>query len=242
MRGDMTETRTLVDGAVADGYEPVREAFDLVVREREAWSGAVAAYLDGEPVADLWGGPHYARDSLQCLLCTTKCASALCIALLVERGRLDLDERVATYWPEFAAAGKHAVTVRQALSHQAGLIAIDGGCTMAEFLAHEPIAARLAQQRPYWPPGTAHGYHAGTLGIIMDELVRRIVGVSIGEFYRRELQEPYGIDLYLGLPESEEPRVVPFRGGISLSPDMMVRSLRSTVPSFRILSCRRIRP
>jgi CubicO group peptidase (beta-lactamase class C family) len=204
-------------GFADTAYAPVRDAFEDVLAARDGWSGAVAAYVDGKPVVDLWGGPAYARDSLQSLTCTTKCVSAVTMARLVERGLLDLDARVADYWPEFASGGKQDVTVRLALSHQAGLIAVDGGFTYAECLAHEPAAVKLAAQRPYWPPGEAHGYHGVTLGLMMDELVRRVTGTTLRDYYREEIKRPYYLDVFLGLPESEEPRLVPFAPALAVS-------------------------
>jgi CubicO group peptidase (beta-lactamase class C family) len=126
----------------------------------------------------------------------------------VQRGELDLDATVATYWPEFAQAGKAAVTVRQVLSHQAGLHGVDGGFTIEEALAHTPLAERLAAQRPFWQPGQAFLYHALTVGTLADELVRRIDGRPAGQVLRDEVTEPRGIDVWLGTPASEDERVV----------------------------------
>jgi CubicO group peptidase (beta-lactamase class C family) len=199
------------EGFVAPGFEPVRDELDRVLRERRGWSGSLAAYVDGVRVVDLWGGPDWREDSVVFLYSATKGLSGLCIALLVERGLLDLDAPVARYWPEFAAAGKAAISVRQLLSHQAGLVTVDGGATLAELLDHDTIARKLAAQRPFWEPGTRHGYHPVTLGPLMDELVRRVAGMPLATFLAGEVTRPLGSDwdVFLGFPESEESRLVP---------------------------------
>jgi CubicO group peptidase (beta-lactamase class C family) len=130
------------------------------------------------------------------------------IALLVERGALDLDAAVASYWPEFGAKGKGAVTVRQVLSHQAGLVGVDGGFTWDEVMDHRSLAERLAAQRPLWRPGAGFQYHALTIGTLADELVRRIDGRPVAQVLREEVTGPRGIDVWMGTPASEDGRVV----------------------------------
>jgi CubicO group peptidase (beta-lactamase class C family) len=171
----------------------------------------LAAYVDGVPVVDLWGGPDWREDTVVFLYSATKGVSGVCIALLVERGLLELDAPVAGYWPEFGAAGKEAISVRQLLSHQAGLVTVDGGATLAELCDHDAVARKLAAQRPFWEPGARHGYHAVTLGPLMDELVRRVAGLPLPAFLAQEVTGPLGIDgdLFLGFPESEESRLEP---------------------------------
>src|SRR5699024_3622842 len=128
------------------------------------YSFQAAAYRDGELVLDVWGGPHLKADSLIVPWSVTKGTIGFSAALLVERGELDLDERVARYWPEFAAKGKQDVTVRQLLSHQAGLPEAQPRLTPQEQLDPHEGARRLAETRPYWRPGSAFGYHPGTIG------------------------------------------------------------------------------
>jgi CubicO group peptidase (beta-lactamase class C family) len=137
----------------------------------------------------------------------TKGVTATCANLLIERGELDPDATVATYWPEFAANGKDAITVRQVLSHQAGLALIDGDLTLDECLAWTPVVDAIAKQPPNWEPGSAHGYHMRSYGWIAGEIVRRITGRTIGAFWRDELAEPLGLDFWIGLPEPLEARV-----------------------------------
>ena len=154
------------------------------------------------------------------------CISGVAAALLLDRGLIDLDAPIAEYWPEFAAAGKERVTVRIALSHQAGLISVEQGATLDELLAHKPLANKLAAQRPYWPPGTAHGYHGTSVSVIIDELVRRTTGMTLAEFYTSEIRIPYEVDTYLGFPEIEEHRLVSVHSRFNLSPEVWLSSRR----------------
>lgn len=187
-----------------------------------------AAFHDGRPVLDVWGGPHLGEHSVTVPYSVTKSTIGLSVGLLVERGELDLDERVAHYWPEFAAKGKERVTVRQLLSHQAGLPQATPPLTWDELLDHHAGADRLAASRPFWHPGSAFGYHAITIGALGDELVFRITGRTIHEFYEQEIRGPHGIDFFLGLPSSEEERLVPLLPMIRPVSDI-------TVPSFSAL-------
>ena len=196
-----------VNGSTAPGFEPVAEEFRrLLAAERDA-RGQFCGYLRGQRVVDLWGGDDVAADDLQGVFSSTKGVSAVCVALLVQRGALDLDAPVSRYWPEFAAGGKDGITVRVALSHQAGLPGVEPQLSHEEFLDHDTVAARLAAQVPHWRPGKAHGYHGLTIGTIMDELVRRIAGVPIAEFFRKEIGDPRAIDFYIRTPEDVDHRV-----------------------------------
>ncbi len=173
------------------------------------YSFQAAAYRDGACVLDIWGGRHMSGDSIIVPYSVTKNTIGLSIALLVERGLLDLDERVAYYWPQFGAKGKKDVTVRMLLSHQAGLPQAQPLLTWDEILDHHAAAERLADTRPYWQPGSAFGYHAITIGNLADELVYRVSGRTLHEFYEQEIRRPHDIDFYLGLPEGMEGRRVP---------------------------------
>ncbi len=168
----------------------------------------VAAYHDGSLVLDAWGGPHLGEHSVTVPYSVTKNTIGISVALLVERGELDLDERVSHYWPEFAARGKDRVTVRQLLSHQAGLPQATPSLTWDDLLDHHAAAEKLAASRPFWFPGSAFGYHAITIGSLGDELVFRVTGRTLHDFYEEEIRAPHGIDFFLGLPEAEEHRLV----------------------------------
>ncbi|MGZ7000158.1 MAG: serine hydrolase domain-containing protein [Acidimicrobiia bacterium] len=204
---------TTVEGLVAPGWEPVRDAFERNFAYGDS-GAACCVYLDGEPVVDLVGGVAdvatgrpWRPDTIVGVFSTTKGATAVCANLLVERGRLDPDAPVASYWPEFAANGKAEVLVRHVLSHSAGLPVVEGDFTLPEALAWFPVVEQLASQAPRWEPGTQVGYHMRTYGWLVGELVRRIDGRTPGRFFREEIAEPLRLDFWIGLPEAFEPRV-----------------------------------
>ncbi|MGV4886437.1 serine hydrolase domain-containing protein [Streptomyces viridosporus] len=205
---------TTIDGEVAPGFEPVREAFTANFARHGDIGAAVCVYRYGRPVVDLWGGvadPEtgrpWTRDTLQLVYSATKGATATATHMLAERGALDLDAPVAKYWPEFAANGKADIPVRWLLSHQAGLIALDQPVPLNEALAWHPMAAALAAQRPLWTPGTTHGYHGRTWGWLVGEVIRRVSGRSPGRFFADEIAAPLGLDFFIGLPTGERDRV-----------------------------------
>lgn len=199
---------TLSRGVVAPGFEDVRSVFDELVAGDADYSAQVCVYLHGRPVVDLSGGPHLDHRAMTGVFSSTKGVAALTLARLVERRDLDLEAPVADYWPEFAAHGKSAVTVSQLLSHQAGLVGVPG-MRIAERYDSREVAAALAAQRPFWRPGSAFGYHGTAIGPLMEELFRRVAGEELQEHYEREVRASLGADMYLGLPESEEPRYAP---------------------------------
>jgi CubicO group peptidase (beta-lactamase class C family) len=210
-----------VEGRVESGWEGVRDAFEANFAAGEEVGAGVAVYHRGREVVDLRGGHFdrartqpYAADTLQLIFSTTKGVTAIALAMCVQRGLLDYGERVSTYWPEFAAHGKGEVTVAQLLSHQVGLISVDAPTTLAEALDWDTTVARLADTKPDWPIGTAHGYHALTFGWLAGELIRRVDGRSPGRFVADEIAGPLGLDLWIGLPEELEPRVSPMIGSI----------------------------
>ena len=199
-----------VQGEVAPGFEPVRELFaanfSLPEDYREA-GAALAVYRQGECVIDLWGGPADAartrpwqRDTLVNLWSTSKGVAAMAIARLVDRGALRYADRIASFWPEFAAGGKAEVTVAHILSHQAGLPGFAEPICLDDLYDQDLCADRLAAQAPLWEPGTANGYHAISYGVLTAEVVRRIDGRTIGRFIAEELAGPADADFHLGLP------------------------------------------
>ncbi|MFF4603980.1 serine hydrolase domain-containing protein [Streptomyces sp. NPDC001339] len=197
---------TAVHGTVDKGYEGVREEFAAFVAGEENDPGAqLAAYKDGKLVVDLWAG-DVTGDSLTGVFSVTKGAAHLVVALLVQDGVLELDRKVADYWPEFAAEGKGALTLRELLAHRSGVIGADDGFTPEELADDRVIAERLAGQRPFWQPGVGYGYHALVIGALTGEVVRRVTGRSIQEIYEERVRAPYDLDFFLGLPESERAR------------------------------------
>ncbi|MFE7053781.1 serine hydrolase domain-containing protein [Streptomyces californicus] len=205
---------TVINGEVAAGFEPVREAFAANFARREDIGAAVCVYQDGRPVVDLWAGVAdpdtgrpWERDTLQLVYSATKGVTATAAHLLAQRGALDLDAPVAEYWPEFAANGKVEIPVRWLLSHQAGLVALDEPVPLGEALAWHPMTAALAAQCPQWIPGTAHGYHGRTWGWLVGEVIRRVSGRTPGCFFAEEIARPLGLDFFIGLPAGERDRV-----------------------------------
>ena len=203
-----------VDGLVDPGWGKVREAFVANFEERGEVGAAVCVYLDGRKVVDLWGGTAdpvtgrpWAEDSIVTVFSSTKGVTAMGANLAIERGLIDPDATMASYWPEFAAAGKDSITVRQVLSHQAGLPLVEDDVSLEEALAWEPVVSALAAQSTLWEAGTQHGYHMRTFGWLVGELLRRTTGRTPGTFLREEVTRPLDVDFWVGLPEELEPRV-----------------------------------
>jgi CubicO group peptidase (beta-lactamase class C family) len=208
-----------VQGTVEPGWEPVADAFAANLANGEETGAQVAIMHEGRLVVDLHGGwfddsleRPYDPGTLQLVFSTTKGITAVALAMLAERGQLDYDATVASYWPEFAAHDKGDATVAQLLSHQCGLISVDGAITLPEALDWDTITARLADTAPDWPIGSTHGYHALTYGWLAGELIRRIDGRGPGRFVAEEIAAPLGVELHIGLPEELEPRVAPLLG------------------------------
>ncbi|MEU2109056.1 serine hydrolase domain-containing protein [Streptomyces sp. NPDC019507] len=203
-----------VRGTVAEGFEPVRDAFVRNFETRGERGAAVAVYRDGVKVVDLWGGTRdvdgtepWAVDTAQVVRSATKGVAAAVPLLLHQRGQLDLDAPVGTYWPEFKAAGKERALVRHLLSHRAGVPALDRPLTVAEAADGTSGARAVAAQAPAWEPGTDHGYHAQTYSWLLAELVRRVTGRSIGRWTAEEIARPLGLDFWIGVPCDEAHRL-----------------------------------
>jgi CubicO group peptidase (beta-lactamase class C family) len=203
-----------VHGTADSGWEPVRDAFARNFSLRGDRGAAVAVHHRGRAVVDLWagtagydGGPAWDRDTAQTVRSATKGVAAACLLLLHQRGRLDLDAPVGTYWAEFKARGKERVTVRDVLAHRAGVPALDTPLTPAQALDAVSGPRAVAAQAPLFPPGAAHGYHAQTFSWLLAELVLRATGRTIGRFVAEEIARPLGLDLWIGLPAAEEHRV-----------------------------------
>ena len=203
-----------VHGECDPRFAVVREVFEENFASTPELGAAVAVTIDGEPVIDLWGGyldrertREWARDTIVNVYSTTKGMTAICAHRLVEEGRLDLDAPVAKYWPEFAAAGKETLPVRWLLSHQAGLPGVERRLTPADLFDWSRMTSALAEQKPWWEPGSQHGYHAMTFGHLVGEVVRRIDGRSLGTYFREEVAEPLGLDFFIGFGPELDARV-----------------------------------
>lgn len=210
----MVATPTLVSGAVKEGFERVRDAFEQNFTAHDEVGAAVCVYVDGRMVVDLWGGTADAdagrpwqRDTLMLIRSTTKGAAAICAAMLAERGELDVEAPVVDTWPEFGAQGKEEVPVAWVLCHRVGLPALDAWIGRDEAVAWDPVVEALAAQRPVWQPGTRHGYHALTYGFLVGEIVRRVTGRTLGRYFHDEVAQPLGLDFWIGLPNDAVARV-----------------------------------
>lgn len=200
-----------VQGTVADGYEPVRDAFAANFSERGDTGAALTVHREGRIVVDLWGGENRHADTASVIRSASKGPAASVLHLLHQRGQLDLDAPVSAYWPEFKAHGKERVLVRHFLAHRAGLPAPDAPLTPAQAVDGVSGPAALAAQAPLWTPGTAHGYHAHTFGWLVGELVLRATGRTLGRWFAEQVARPLGLDLCFGLPHLPgiEGRVAP---------------------------------
>src|SRR5438046_4460260 len=239
-------TTTHIEGLVVPGFEEVREEFERNFAERGEIGAAVAAYWRGEKIVDLWGGRRtpdgdapWNEDTMVVVMSSTKGLAAMTLAVANARGWLDYDAPVASYWPEFARSGKAGVTVRQLLGHEAGLVLLDEKLTIEKLRDLDYMARLLARQKPAWPPGTRHGYHAMTLGLYMQELIRRVDPAhrSLGRFFHEEIAGPLGMELYIGLPpEIPDARLARMK---LLSPWRGILALRYTSPA---VTMKMIRP
>jgi CubicO group peptidase (beta-lactamase class C family) len=200
-----------VEGHVSRGFEAVHQAFVENFTQRHELGGACCAYVHGEKVVDLWGGVRnketgepWQRDTMVVVHSATKGLAAMTLAMAHSRGWLDYEERVATYWPEFAQRGKEKITVRQLLAHQAGLFAFDEPVDRSVVADLDRLAQVMARHQPAWAPGTRQAYHALTLGFYEGELMRRVDPRhrSLGQFFQDEIATPLGEDVYIRLPES----------------------------------------
>ena len=250
-----------VEGDVAPGWEPVRDAFADNFTHRGDVGAAVAVYAHGEPVVDLWGGVADARqgrpwerDTLTLVYSTTKGLTAIVAHMLAAAGTVDLDAAVGEVWPEFATAGKEATTLRHMLAHRAGLPTLEPPLTDEAALAWTPAVESLADQAPRWQPGTRHGYHAVTYGWLVGEVLRRATGSSVGALLADMVAGPLDADCHIGLPADLEGRVsrllpAPVQPAGELTDEQLavaaayldpssltMRALNPTVPPFRFNS------
>jgi CubicO group peptidase (beta-lactamase class C family) len=227
-----------VEGHVRGGFEAVREAFAENFSHRGELGGACCVYRHGEKVVDLWGGVRnkqtgepWEQDTMVIIHSATKGLAAMTLALAHSRGWLDYDERVATYWPEFAQQGKEKITVRQLLAHQAGLFAFDEPVDRSVVADLDRLAVVLARQKPAWETGTRQAYHALTLGFYEGELMRRVDPChrSLGEFFQDEIASRLGEGVYIRVPEE-----IPNARLATLSPPSRLRMLTGFPLRFAI--------
>ncbi|MGW4214011.1 serine hydrolase domain-containing protein [Lentzea sp. NPDC004789] len=239
-----------IQGTCAPQFDEVRAEFERNFAERGEVGASVHVTLDGEPVVDLWGGvadpvtgQPWAEETIVHVWSCTKAATALCAHILASRGVLDLNSPVTKYWPEYGAEGKAATLVRHVLSHQAGLPALTEWLPAGAFYDWNLVTSALAAQQPLWEPGTRHGYHGLTFGFLVGEIVRRVTGLTLGQFFEKEVSGPLGLDFWIGLPEDLEPHVAhtipvdPTQPGILL-PSLFITAMTQpeSVPGLMLLN------
>jgi CubicO group peptidase (beta-lactamase class C family) len=206
-----------ISGFCDERFLGVRDALIANFRERGELGAAVAIAVEGRPVVDIWAGwmdaectRPWQRDTLVDVFSVGKAMAALCVLILVERGDVDLDRPVSRYWPEFAAGGKREVTVRMLLAHRAGLPAVRRSLPDLAMYDWELMAAALAEETPWWEPGSRHGYHVNTFGFLTGEIVRRVSGEDIGAFLRREVTSRLAADFHFGLGPEQDCRTAEY--------------------------------
>jgi CubicO group peptidase (beta-lactamase class C family) len=239
-----------VEGVVGPGLEVVAEEFERNLRDRGDIGAAFAVVREGELVVDIWGGladrtgaRPWREDTLAVVFSATKGLVAACMALLLERGQLELDAPVCRYWPEFATNGKAHIRIRDVLSHTARLPGLETPVTLDEATNSRQMAALLALQAPSSDPRARLAYHPLTFGWLCDEVIRRVDGRDVGRFFAEEIAAPLGLEIWIGLPEELEPRVAtlelhsswpasPMMNQTLLARDPLVRSISANPPIF----------
>ncbi len=203
-----------VQGFCDPQFRPLLDAFIANFEQDMELGASLAIEWHGRTVVDVWGGVAdlesgraWGQDTVGVVFSNTKAATALCAHMLADAGELDIDQPVARYWPEFAAQGKGDVTVRMLLDHTAGLPALREMLPDGAAFDWAEMTRRLAAEAPWWKPGTSVGYHGLTFGWLVGEVVRRVSGQSLGSFFAAQVAQPLGMDFWIGLPQSEEPRV-----------------------------------
>ena len=205
-----------IRGTCHPAFNSVRDEFVRNFAERDELGASLHITVDGESVVDLWGGTAdpatqraWEADTLAVAYSCTKGVAALAAHMLIDRGLIDLEGLVRDYWPEYGCNGKETTTVRMLLDHSAGVPAVDADVQPGDMYDADVMASYLAEQRPWWQPGTRNGYHLVTFGWTIGEIVRRVSGLSLGQFIAKEIAEPLAADFHLGLPEELEDRVAP---------------------------------
>ncbi|WP_378733434.1 serine hydrolase domain-containing protein [Nocardia brasiliensis] len=205
-----------ISGFCADQFAGVREELANQLATGEELGAAICVTVDGEPVVDIWGGHRdiertapWTEDTLVNVFSISKTMTALSALLLVDRGELDVRQKVAHYWPEFAANGKGDIEIRQVLGHTSGVSGWERPIELADIYDTEAASARLAAQPPWWEPGTASGYHALNYGHLVGEVIRRITGRTLGRFFAEELAGPLGADFHIGTAPEQHHRIAP---------------------------------
>jgi CubicO group peptidase (beta-lactamase class C family) len=206
---------TDVHGECDDKFASVREAFEASLASGADIGASFCATVEGETVIDIWGGykdrektAAWEEDTIVNVYSSTKTMASLVMLMLADRGEIDFYEKVSKYWPEFAQNGKESVEVRHIMSHSAGLSGLDEPVTEAQLYDRDYIASLLAAQAPWWTPGSQSGYHALTQGQLQGEIVQRVTGKTLGQFFADEVAGPMEADFFIGVPPEKDGQVI----------------------------------
>ena len=233
-------------GYCHEDFLEVEKIFNHNFFKYEEIGSSLCVIVDGEIVVDIWAGhknkdktKEWSEDTLSVAFSSTKAALALCAHILIERGELDLKEKVTKYWPEYGKNGKEETTIEMILNHSAGLPALKTEVVEGGFLDWDYMIQLIENEKPFWEPGKETGYHMMTTGWLIGELIRRVNGKSLGEFFNNELVEPYGLNYWIGLPETEDKRVaeiIPFVPSSDDKPSGFASAFRNNKSSMQRLS------
>ena len=195
-----------IHGYCDERFQSLREEFEKNFMERGDIGASFAVSIEGELVADIWGGHRnqaltlpWEENTIVNVFSTTKTMTTLCALMLIDRGQLDINTKVTEYWPEYGQNGKQNTLVKHFMGHTAGLPGFGEQLTETEFYDWDTVIRVLERQEPWYEPGTICAYHAITQGYLVGELVRRITGVSLGTFFRQQIAEPIGSDFHICL-------------------------------------------
>ena len=229
-----------------EDFSEVKRIFNNNFDKYKEIGSSLCVIVDGEIVVDIWAGhknkdrtKDWSEDTLSVAFSSTKAALALCAHILIERGELNLKERVTKYWPEYGKNGKEETTIEMILNHSAGLPALRTKVKKDGFLDWDYMVKLIENEKPFWKPGKETGYHMMTTGWLIGEVIRRVTGKSLGEFFNNELREPYGLNYWIGLPEAENERVaeiVPFVPSSNDKPSDFATAFRNNSKSMQRLS------
>ncbi len=240
------ESSVPIKGNCHKDFQEVAEIFAQNFEKYEEIGSSVCVIVDGETTVDLWAGhknekrtDEWDENTLSIAFSSTKAALALCAHLLIDQGELNTKEKVTKYWPEYGKKGKDETTVEMILNHSAGLPALRTQVKEGGFFDWEYMVELLENEEPFWVPGEETGYHMMTTGWLIGELVRRVSGKSLGQFFNDKVSEPYSLDYWIGLPESENERVAkvtPFKPSSSDKPSGFATAFRTIPDSMQRLS------
>lgn len=235
---------TDIHGTCDPQFESVRVAFASNFASDLEVGASVAVTQEGEPMVDLWGGhsdaaktQNWNEDTIVNVWSSTKTMAAMTLLLLADRGEVDLYAPVAKYWPDYAQNGKEKTEIRHFLSHSAGLSGMDEPVENGALYDWEWMTEALARQAPWWEPGSQSGYHALTQGHLIGEVVRRVTGQSIGEFFHQEIAGPLDADFHIGTPASCDPRIaelIPPSSTVDIAEDDSIASRTFRNPAIDV--------